>query len=102
MIAPVPYDIPIKERPLRVREFFLARQPILDRNQDLVAYELLFRNAAVGPANITTDLSATATVIAHASQLGLEKVIGNALGYLRIFAARKSRARDRRNNEGHR
>jgi c-di-GMP phosphodiesterase len=54
-------------RPLRVREFYLARQPILNREQALVAYELLFRNAAVGPANITTDLSATASVIAHRS-----------------------------------
>lgn len=73
--------------PLRVREFFLARQPILDRNQTLVAYELLFRNAAVGPANVTSDLSATAAVIAHASQLGLGKVIGDALGYLNVDAA---------------
>ncbi len=70
-----------------MREFFLARQPILDRNQDLIAYELLFRSAAVGPANITTDLSATASVIAHASQLGLEKVIGDSLGYLNVDAA---------------
>lgn len=74
-------------RPLRVREFFLARQPILDRNQALVAYELLFRNAAVGPANVTDDLSATASVIAHASQLGMEKVIGDSIGYLNIDAA---------------
>lgn len=74
-------------RPLRVREFFLARQPILDRNQTLVAYELLFRNAAVGPANVTSDLSATASVIAHASQLGMEKVIGDSLGYVNVDAA---------------
>ncbi|MFC7515450.1 EAL and HDOD domain-containing protein [Herbaspirillum sp. GCM10030257] len=74
-------------RPLRVREFFLARQPILDRNQALVAYELLFRNAATGPANVTSDLSATASVIAHTSQLGMEKVIGDSLGYLNVDAA---------------
>jgi EAL and modified HD-GYP domain-containing signal transduction protein len=74
-------------RPLRVREFFLARQPILDREQALVAYELLFRSAAVGPANITNDLSATASVIAHASQLGMEKVIGDSVGYLNVDAA---------------
>jgi c-di-GMP phosphodiesterase len=74
-------------RPLRVREFFLGRQPILDRSQALVAYELLFRNAAVGPANVTNDLSATASVIAHASQLGMEKVIGDSLGYLNVDAA---------------
>lgn len=72
---------------LRVREFFLARQPILDRKQELFAYELLFRNAAVGPANITTDLSATASVIAHASQLGMEKVIGDVLGFVNVDEA---------------
>lgn len=73
--------------PLRVREFFLARQPILDRKQSLVGYELLFRNAAVGPANITSDLNATAAVIAHATQLGIEKVIGDAIGYVNVDAA---------------
>ncbi len=70
--------------PLRVREFYLGRQPILDRNQALFGYELLFRNAPVGPANIDSDLSATAAVIAHASQLGMEKVIGDALGFVNV------------------
>jgi EAL and modified HD-GYP domain-containing signal transduction protein len=72
---------------LRVREFFLARQPILDRSQRLVAYELLFRNAEANSANITNDLSATASVIAHTTQLGMEKVIGDAVGYLNVDAA---------------
>ncbi len=74
-------------RPLRVRDFFLARQPILDRGQSLVAYELLFRNADTNAANVTSDLSATAAVIAHTSQLGIEKVIGESLGYLNVDAA---------------
>lgn len=71
----------------RVRDFFLARQPILDRNQSLVAYELLFRGGATGPARFSTDLAATASVISHVSQLGLENVIGNSLGYLNVDAA---------------
>jgi EAL and modified HD-GYP domain-containing signal transduction protein len=74
-------------RSLRVREFFLARQPILSRNQELFAYELLFRNTENGPATITSDLSATASVIAHASQLGMEKVIGDVRGFLNVDAA---------------
>ncbi|HEX8955147.1 MAG TPA: EAL domain-containing protein, partial [Burkholderiaceae bacterium] len=73
--------------PLRVREFFLARQPILDRNQELVAYELLFRGGEVGSADITNDLSATAAVISHTAQLGIEKVIGDALGFVNVDAA---------------
>jgi EAL and modified HD-GYP domain-containing signal transduction protein len=71
---------------LRVREFYLGRQPILDRNQALFGYELLFRNGPVGPAHITSDLGATASVIAHASQLGMEKVIGDALGFVNVDA----------------
>ena len=73
-------------RNLRVREFYLGRQPILDRNQNLFGYELLFRNAPVGPAHITTELSATAAVIAHASQLGMEKTVGDALGFVNVDA----------------
>jgi c-di-GMP phosphodiesterase len=72
---------------LKVREFYLGRQPILDRNQALFGYELLFRNAPVGPANISTSaLSATAAVIAHAAQLGMERTIGDAIGFVNVDA----------------
>lgn len=70
----------------RVKEFFLARQPILDRDQDLFAYELLFRRTVTGPADVTDDLSATASVIAHASELGLDNVIGSSLGFINVDA----------------
>jgi EAL and modified HD-GYP domain-containing signal transduction protein len=74
-------------RPLRVRDFFLARQPILDRNQELFAYELLFRHADVGTADFTSDLSATASVISHTAQLGLERVVGDVPGFINVDAA---------------
>jgi c-di-GMP phosphodiesterase len=70
-----------------VRDFYLGRQPILDRDQALFGYEMLFRNAPSGPAHIDTDLSATASVIAHAAQLGLEKAMGDALGFINVDAA---------------
>ncbi len=69
-----------------VRDFYLARQPILDRNQALFGYELLFRSTAWGPANVDTDIAATASVIAHAAQLGLERVIGDANGFINVDA----------------
>jgi c-di-GMP phosphodiesterase len=84
---PNPPILDAAQSSLPVREFFLARQPILDRNHDLVAYELLFRNAETGPARITSDLSATASVIAHASQLGIEAVIGDLRGFVNVDAA---------------
>ncbi len=69
------------------RDFFLARQPILSRDQELFAYELLFRSAAAGPANVTDDVAATASVIAHASELGMENVIGASSAFINVDAA---------------
>ena len=65
-------------------DFFLARQPILGRDQCLVAYELLFRTAGACEANVTDQASATAAVISHASQLGMEVVLGGRLAFLNV------------------
>ncbi|MGV8898165.1 MAG: EAL and HDOD domain-containing protein [Burkholderiaceae bacterium] len=65
-------------------DFFLARQPILDRVQSIVAYELLFRSAASGPANVVNDLAATASVIAHASEIGMDEVIGCKRAFINV------------------
>ncbi|MFI4939939.1 MAG: EAL and HDOD domain-containing protein [Burkholderiales bacterium] len=70
----------------QVEEFFLARQPILNREQALIAYELLFRRAGGNEAGVSDDLSATASVIAHVSELGMENVIGSRLGFFNIDA----------------
>ncbi len=69
------------------KDFFLARQPILDREQHLVAFELLFRSCATGVAGVTDDLTATASLIAHASELGMEQVIADKLGLVNVDAA---------------
>jgi EAL and modified HD-GYP domain-containing signal transduction protein len=71
-------------QPLQLRHFYLARQPMLDRNQALVAYELLFRHTADNRAEIESDLSATAAVLAHAAQLGLARAAGDALAFLNV------------------
>jgi len=68
-------------------QFFLARQPILNRNQRLVAYELLYRNAEVSEARITNGTHATASVIAHASELGMEQVVGDQLAFVNVDTA---------------
>jgi EAL and modified HD-GYP domain-containing signal transduction protein len=67
--------------------FFLARQPILNRGQRLVAYELLFRDAgARNAASVTDDAEATATVIAHASELGMAQVVGDQMAFVNVDA----------------
>jgi EAL and modified HD-GYP domain-containing signal transduction protein len=75
--------------PLRVRDFYLGRQPVLDRNQALYGYELLFRSAAQDEAMAAAPgapggISATAAVIAHAAQLGLARAIGDATCFLNV------------------
>jgi len=67
--------------------FFLARQPILNRGQRLVGYELLFRDAATyNGAHITDDTEATATVIAHAAELGMGQVVGDQMAFVNVDA----------------
>ncbi len=65
-------------------DFFLARQPILSRDQHLVAFELLFRTAGACDANVTDQAAATASVISHASQLGMEQVVGERLAFVNV------------------
>lgn len=64
--------------------FFLGRQPILDRNQNLVAFELLFRQEETEESvKIKDDLSASANVIINAyCQLGIQNVLGKQRGFI--------------------
>ncbi|MBS0298513.1 MAG: HDOD domain-containing protein [Gammaproteobacteria bacterium] len=64
--------------------FFLGRQPILDRNQNLVAFELLFRQEETEESvSIKNDLSASANVIINAyCQLGIQNVLGKQRGFI--------------------
>lgn len=68
--------------------FYLARQPILGRDLEPIAFELLFR-AAPGQDEMPTvpNMAATAAVISHASQLGLEQVVGEQLAFFNVDEA---------------
>ena len=71
----------------RLRQVFLARQPILDRDQNLVAYELLFRDGRAAGANVSDDLSATASVVLYAfTEFGTQTVLGRNKGYVNANA----------------
>ena len=64
--------------------FFLSRQPILDRNQNLVAFELLFRHEETEEiASDANNLSSTANVIVNVyGQLGIQNVLGQLRGFI--------------------
>ncbi len=66
-------------------QLFLGRQPILDRNQQLFAYELLFRNGSNNVANIADGVAATSTVVANAfSELGFVDALGSYRGFINV------------------
>ena len=66
-------------------QLFLGRQPILDREQRQVAYELLFRNGSRNFAEVTDGVQATATVIANAfTELGVEAALGSHRGFINV------------------
>jgi len=65
-------------------EIFIGRQPIMDRQQQLFAYELLFRNSrGKNSAEVLDNLAATANVIMHAfADLGIEAALGPYKGFI--------------------
>ncbi len=72
---------------METRDIFLGRQPILDRDQRVVAYELLFRSANTASASISDDMQATASVMHHAfSEMGVQTVLGTQLGFINVSA----------------
>ena len=64
-------------------DIYLGRQPILDREQNLYGFELLFRSGTENRANVTDDLAATSAVIIHTlSEFGIETVLGKHPGFI--------------------
>jgi EAL and modified HD-GYP domain-containing signal transduction protein len=66
-------------------DVFVARQPILDRQHNVVAYELLFRDDGSGEARISDGARATAQVISRVfGRLGVRSVIGGSAGFINV------------------
>ncbi len=67
---------------------FLARQPIVDAQAELVGFELLFRGSAdARTADVTDNVFATSTVVANVfTEFGLAQVIGSVDGFLNVDA----------------
>jgi EAL and modified HD-GYP domain-containing signal transduction protein len=66
-------------------KFFMGRQPILDRNQEIVGYELLFRSADMDHAVFQNHSNAASSVIAHAlSSFGMHEILGGKLGFVNV------------------
>ncbi len=72
-------------RILLASEFFMARRPVVDRQQDLYAHELLFCNLFDdAPVAAPAEQPASASVLSDVYKHGLERVIGELTGILFI------------------
>lgn len=67
-------------------KFFIGRQPVLNRKQEIYGYELLFRAAGDHEtAQFESQAQASASVISSAlSNFGLQDVLGDKFGFLNI------------------
>ncbi|MDD5286685.1 MAG: HDOD domain-containing protein [Desulfuromonadaceae bacterium] len=66
-------------------KFFLGRQPILDRNQEIVGYELLFRATDVDYAEFESYSHAATSVISSAmASFGMHEVLCGKFGFINI------------------
>jgi len=64
---------------------YLGRQPILDRNGALTAFELLFRDSSENRALVTDDRIATAQVVIRTiGEVGIATALGPHTGYLNV------------------
>lgn len=67
------------------RELFIGRQPILDRKQRIVGFELLFRAGDHASADITDYLQACASMINEAlTEFGIQGLLGCHKGYINM------------------
>jgi len=68
-------------------EVFLGRQPILDRQRQVIAYELLYREGRKNAIEVGDDAQATARVIRHLFQdFGINTVLGRCEGFINVDA----------------
>ncbi|WP_129127745.1 EAL and HDOD domain-containing protein [Geomonas oryzae] len=67
-------------------KFFLGRQPILDRTQQIVGFELLFRSPeSLYAANVSDLHMASASVIVNSlSEFGFQEVLGRHKGFFNV------------------
>ncbi|TSK06141.1 MAG: EAL domain-containing protein [Geobacter sp.] len=67
-------------------KFFLGRQPILDRTQQIVGFELLFRSPeSLYAANVSDLEMASASVIVNSlSEFGFQEVLGRHKGFFNV------------------
>lgn len=68
------------------QKYLIGRQPILNRDEQICAYELLFRSAqSLTEAHVSDASQATASVILNTlAGFGIKQILGNHLGFINL------------------
>ena len=75
----------MKNVPISQKTFFLGRQPILDSRQEIIGYELLFRDTAKNRSEYASQNLASMSVIASAmGGFGFRELLGDKLGFINV------------------
>jgi len=70
---------------LTTEGIYLGRQPIVNKDRELIGFELLFRSTELNYATVTDAVHATATVIGHLMhEFGLQTVLGGYKGFINV------------------
>lgn len=71
--------------PNHIKTTFIGRQPIYDRELNVYAYELLYRDNALNAANFTDgDLATSQLIVNTFMEIGLERLVGSRPAFLNI------------------
>jgi len=68
-----------------MEDIFLARQPIYDRDLNVIGYELLFRNNHANVAQFTDGARASSQLISNTFMgIGLENIVGSSVAFINL------------------
>ena len=63
---------------------FLARQPILDRDQSVAGYELVYPQRDAGDEQVDDSLSTARVAVTALSEIGLENLVGQSRAWISV------------------
>ena len=66
-------------------EVFVGRQPIFDRRQRVIGYELLFRDSRANRAEVVDQAAATASVVLNSlTEIGFKRIVGARGAWIKV------------------
>jgi EAL and modified HD-GYP domain-containing signal transduction protein len=69
---------------MRDEEIFLGRQPILNKNEEIVAYDLLFQSDGQTPQTRNVPRASASVIAGALTQFGIDTLLGRGKGFIGV------------------